>query len=335
MFQDEEGLGACDNSESSLLAEQKFLINAKLSKSALITILVCVAISAFFLRAGFLSFFYLAPLGYAIMVSANAFNTFFIAAITNIIFILASRMFSQHNTGSLWIDIFYLTTMFFIFSWLIGSRNIRNTYRLIAGAVIGAAAFLLVINSPGSQFFTVFARLSQEITEVIIASAGMDAARYSALTPENMVALFKGFLLRGGALSSMLFLLFINRHIAISIFGIIKKQKYDKGLTAFYAPKNTIWLLSCALAFLILTNILRIEILEIIAWNVVVVCGIIFLAQGTAILMYFLANKTSGFKLAVNVLIIAVLFSPLSTVAVASILFLGIAENFWRFRAPV
>jgi hypothetical protein len=48
--------------------------------------------------------------------------------------------------------------------------------------------------------------------------------------------------------------------------------------------------------------------------------------------MFFLARKSPGFRLVFNILVIFVIFSPVSTVVVTILLLLGIAENWVAFR---
>jgi hypothetical protein len=209
-------------------------------------------------------------------------------------------------------DILYLTVMLFVFSWVIGGANLRTAYRMIIASCAGAVLFLIIINRPGSDFLLIFTRIAEGMTPGLV---NFDLAR--------------SILLRGGVLASMLFIFFINRQLAFFAVSLILRQKKSGTLAAFYAPHNAIWVLSGSLVTIILTRLVRVEILEIIAWNVFIICVLIFLAQGCGIMMHILSQRTSAFRIAVNILFIVVLLSPLGTIAVTALILLGITEN-WR-----
>jgi uncharacterized protein YybS (DUF2232 family) len=103
----------------------------------------------------------------------------------------------------------------------------------------------------------------------------------------------------------------------------------------FFAPPVTIWGLSGALVVILLTRMFRVQVLEILAWNILVICAIIFFAQGAGIFLHFLARRGYVFRLISVVLVIIAILSPvLNMIAVSAILILGIAENWLLLRAP-
>jgi len=303
----------------------------QITKKTLITILVCTCLSMFFMRNAFFSLFYLVPLGYAVIVTGLVWHTFFAAAITNIILVAGSFLINTGNSANLLTEVLYLTALFLGYIWIIGGSNIRTAYRFIISSAAGAVIFLFIVNRADSVFDILFMRMSEEFSSSI----------FSAEMLENV----KNILLRGGAFISMCFLFFINRQLAISAARLMKKLPFTnlniesnkavadkKGLTSFFAPPNTIWIFCGALATVIMTRTIRIEILEIIAWNVFVICVIIFLVQGTGILLHILAGRTPAFKMTASIMIIVLFISPLGIIAVAALLLLGIIENWVPFR---
>ena len=81
----------------------------------------------------------------------------------------------------------------------------------------------------------------------------------------------------------------------------------------------------------------KLEIPEIILWNILILCAILYLAQGLGILQFFLARPTvsPSFKLLLSVLFIFLFFSPvINVVLLGGVVLLGIAENWVPFRAP-
>jgi len=321
---------------------------AGLQKSTLIAVVVCAALCVFFINTGFLSLFYLAPLGCAVLICGSIWLPFFLTTGTLALFSIVTRFFSPESSGSLWIEIFYFTALFLCFVWIMGGGKLsrmRAAYRFVLASAVGAVAFwfLIVSSSRDSAFNAMLLDMAEIFSSLLVSSNEADVVRQSALqqalTPENVLQVSKDILLRGGAVFSLFMMFFINRHIAILAVRLIKRQKNEQGLNErrlvdFFAPSNTIWILSGSLAMIVLTSILKIEVLDIIAWNVFVVCAILFFAQGAGILIYFLSRRTSAFRLFFNIAIVIVAISPLNTIAAAALLLLGIAENWVPFRQP-
>ncbi len=80
-------------------------------------------------------------------------------------------------------------------------------------------------------------------------------------------------------------------------------------------------------AFIALSNMMNIQILQIIAWNIFVISAIIFLAQGAGIILHLLENRAPAFRIFVNVLVIVLVFSPLNTLLLAAVVLLGVLES--------
>jgi len=317
-----------------------------------VTIIICTFLSIFFMNTGFFTLLYLAPLGYAVIVCRRPWLVFFAAAAANVLISVVMRQ----NISGLWIEIFYYTTLFLMYIWIMGNWQrqetvrinedenadnskealslvslsgilcARTAYRFIAGSVISAAVFLLFISGENSNFYATLELIAKALSENIGAST---EAVTRIMSPENIAGTVKHFIFRGGALFTMFFLFFINRQAALAVVRIVKKQDNGRGLIDFFAPPNAIWVFFGALATVLATRLLKTELLEILAWNVFTVCGIIFLAQGAGILLYLLSMRTNAFRLAAGVLIIVLMFSPLGMFAITALLLLGIAE-YWR-----
>jgi len=316
---------------------------AGLQKSTLTALVVCAALCVFFINTGFMSLFYLAPLGYAVLTCGSIWLPFFAVAVANALILIVTRLFSPDNSSGLWIEIFYFTAMFLCFVWIVGGSKIsriRTAYRFILASTAGALSFLfLVLGSSGNSVFNTMILDMAETFSSMISSNEADAVRQSTLqmvfTPENILEMSKNILLRGGAVFSIFFMFFVNRHIAITAVRLIKKQRVERGLVDFFAPSNNIWALSGSIALILLARLMKSNLLDIIAWNVLVVCAILFFAQGAGIFIYFLSRRTGTFRLLINILIVLVIISPgLNTLAIAALLLLGIAENWVPFRAP-
>jgi len=334
----EEGITA----ELNNSAERKNPFDIQLSKNSLITILVCSALSILFMKSGILSFFYLAPIGYAVIVTGSIWIPFFCAAGTNVILDLITRSSSHVSyaegtasaaaSGNTLLEIFYYSSMFLLFIWIIGAKTPRTTYRLLAGSAAGAVVFLLLVYK--TDFFSFLERLIEEINAQIEAGGETSAnPLLQGLMPaEKMSELFNKVLLRGAAFFSVLFIFFINRHMSYVLVRLIKKRREDKPLTEFFAPQNAVWILAGAFASVLLAIVFKIELLEILAWNVFVMFAVVFLAQGAGILTYLLSKRSAGLRFGVSILIVFVLLSPVSLAVIIMLLLLGIIENWVPFR---
>jgi hypothetical protein len=297
------------------------------------------------MRLGFLSFFFLTPLGYAAVAYNSAWLAFSLAAVINAVFSLLARLIYHYGMDGLWIDIFYFTFLSLLFVWIMAGNGIppriRSVFRFILASAAGALFVMIFVLGGKNGFdFAAFVRPQAEyLSSAIASSAGSDAVRLSflqrILTPENIMETIKNAALRGGALAGAFFMFFANRQTAIAAARILKKGGWkEKPLSAFYAPSNSIWVFSSALAAVLLARMIKMEIFEVLAWNALVVCGMLFLAQGAGIAAFFLARRTAAFRLLANVLIILMIFSPgVNIAALAALLLLGIAEIWLPFRA--
>ena len=298
-----------------------------------VMIAVCVVLSMIFMKTGILSFLFLVPLGYAILVSGSLWITFLTAAAANIVLSLFLHTHTADNS-SLWMDIFYFTTILLMFCWIMGGRNLRTAYRFLIASAAGAAAFIILImsNRNDSSFYMVLNEMSELLASVFLSSSANDAAVQQAFTPEKVLEMIRSISLRGGAMVSMIFIFFLNRQITLTAMWLVKKQRYKRSLTKFFAPPVTIWVLSGALAAVLLSSVFRIELLEILSWNVLTVCAILFTAQGAGIVLHLFTRFTPVTRIIVSVLVMVLILSPASVIAIAAVLLLGISETWLPIR---
>jgi len=321
--------------------EEAVTVSADIQKPVIpiVTILVCTGLSILFMNTGILSFFYLVPLGYAIIVSGSFLHTFAIASIAGIIFsIIKSAAGANAGTGIM-LEIVYLSVIIFGFTWIMGGKRLREVYRFVIASIAGAIVTLIYINSPQVKFYEYFNEIAASLlnnSSESISDSGSAKGIFGLqmFSPEQMTETAKSFIMRGGALISMFFIFFVNRQIANVFFSIIKKRKKDLGLISFFAPSNIIWVLSGAIATILISGMFKIDMIGILAWNVFTVCVIIYLAQGSGVIMYWLSTRTNIFRLVISVLFVVILFSPISIVALAAVVILGIADIWVSFRIP-
>jgi len=276
----------------------------------LIALAVCTALCVIFMRIPFLSIFYLAPLGCAVMLYGSYLVPFIAAAAVHAAVCLITGTFAPN-------DILYMTAMFFVFAWMIGGKALRTLYRFFITAAAGTIGFFVIIN-PADSFNVLYEQIVTELAP--------------GASVSGLMEMVNNVLLRGGALVSMCLMYLANRQLALTAAWIVKRRRNDRKLTDFFAPAGLIWVLSGAIATILLSVLSGIVILEIIAWNVFIICAIIYLAQGAGILLHIIAKRSSAFRTGILVLAVALLISPFSLIAVAAMLILGIAENWVPIR---
>jgi hypothetical protein len=221
------------------------------------------------------------------------------------------------------------------------TARIRTLWRFIIAAVAGSLVFLLVAFAGGekSAFSAILSAQAETLSSLYISASGADAVQRSylerQLTPERIASLLTGAALRGGALASAFFLLFISRQIALFGAWLFRKRRPAQSLLSFHAPASVIWVLSLSLAGILLARLAKAQVPEIGAWNVLTLCVILYLAQGAGIIHFTLVRRPMppALRFLLNILIIVLIVSPgLNTLALAGLALLGIAENWLPLR---
>ncbi|MCL2880397.1 MAG: DUF2232 domain-containing protein, partial [Treponema sp.] len=100
-----------------------------------------------------------------------------------------------------------------------------------------------------------------------------------------------------------------------------------------HAPGRTIWVLSVCLGMVLVFHRLQLKIPEIITWNLLVICGIVFLAQGAGIVLHLLQFRSQLTRMAVLLVFFVIMLSPgINAAGLGFLILLGIAENWLPFR---
>jgi hypothetical protein len=318
-------------------------------KAALVPALIFAAICVALIRVGFLSFLFLVPLGVCAVVygSFTAWTASVLAVMGNSIW-LAGLSLSYEGSGIGLLDVLVFSVMVLGFTWIMVGNPaafppIRTVFRFIAASVAGALAFLAVVFSLGSnEGFSVLLRSQIEaISAAYIDSSGIDAAQRALierqLSPDRIIEMFSLIILRGGALVSMIFLFFFSRQTAFILARLFRRQAggISSDLIGFFAPRKTIWVLSLCLPVILLCRIPSLRVIEIIAWNLLVICAIMFLAQGGGIVLFNLARRPMHLimRLLYGIVFVFIIFSPgLNVLALGIVVLLGIAENWLPMR---
>jgi hypothetical protein len=323
---------------------------ARQERLAVVPALIAAAVSLFLIRSGFVLLFFLAPFGFmGFRYNAkSAWTCFGLAAVANSLFVLGTVLARNAPAGEMLWDIVYFTAMSAVFTWATvpvqnGGRPFRiaGAYRLIIGSAFCSALFIgLFFRAVEDQvFYAVLKRQVEAVTSLYTprTSDVVQNALLESLTPEIILDAMKDIILRGGAVVSSALIFAVNRQLSL-IANRLSGGTYRGGsLSAFHAHPRLIWVLSVSLALIVGTRALEWVWPEIIAWNILVLCTVLYLAQGLGILQYFLARPATPFfvRLLLPIVFIVLVFSPgLNAVLVGVVVLLGIAENWALFRAP-
>jgi hypothetical protein len=321
-----------------------------------ISVLPCAlgaAISVALIRSSFLAFFFLIPLGFVAAVYNR--RTAWAAALTavgiNALISLGLSFVAGFSPGAFALDVFYFACMLAVFVWIMAPPatgpnflRIRTAYRLIIAAAAGALMFLglaYVSERGGSGFSVILRSQAEMLSSFFIAQAGTDAVQQSFLerqiTPERIMEAMSFVALRGGALVSCMVMFYISRQLAGSFGVLIRHIPPKPGLRDFHAPAHLIWVLSFSLLAVLLARVIKVAVPEIAAWNMLIVCAMMYLAQGGGIIRYFLTRRNFSpfMRLMFKVLIIVLIFSPgINALALGAVILLGVAENWAPLRTP-
>ena len=298
-------------------------------------------------RSVVLSFFFLVPLGF--LAFRHGYKLVWTASVFAILgnaIILAGTAISRGvpvaaTTG----NILHFTALILVFMWITmpppAFAQVPFTVRFVIGSCLGAVAFILLffrlMGAPG------FA----EYVGHVLNTLSQQDARFGIMNTEMVLQGMRSILLRGGSLVACIVMFALSRQLSFFAARIIPGKTRNSSetlmlylqrvnsLAAFRVHSTLIWIFSSSLLLVILTRRAGLEPPEILLWNVLVICVILYFAQGVGILQVFLSRQTlSPFvKLLCLVLLVFMFFSPiLNMVLLVCLVLLGIAENWVPFR---
>lgn len=322
---------------------------------AYVPALIAAILSALSVRTGFLSFLFLLPVGLMAYIyqGRTAWFCAFLAVLGNgILSVGMGFIFGLDSWVPSW-DILYFSVMTAAFAWIAAPPAAgfavfrpRGAYRLAAASLLGVLSLLPGILAAGKDGdFKTFLRSQAELlASMYTASSGADVVQQSLadqyITPERLSELLEAVALRGGAAASCLLLLAVSRQLALFVSGFSRRVREEgrrpkTALVFFHAPQGFIWILSCSLLGVLLGLQLKVPPLEIAAWNILVICAMLFLAQGGGTTLFLLARLPvpGPVKFLLNFLLILGLMSPgVNAVLLALMVLLGIVENWAPLR---
>jgi hypothetical protein len=324
---------------------------------ALFPALIGAAVSVGLNRSGFLGFLFLLPFGINAFCfgRASSWLCAFFAVVGNGLFALWAGFFLHLPFNALIPDVVYFSVVVFGFTWIVvpPSRfpapfRLRTAYRIVVSSIAGALAlaFLACTSGAGTGLLAMFRSQAELFVSLYNASIGADVVEQSLsgqyVNVDNVLAVIKAASLRGGAVFSCMLLFFVSRQFSLFIARVARRPVPAGNFTGFRTSSRQIWVLSFSLAAVLAGRLLggrsfarAVLLVEIVSWNILVICVILYLAQGGAILTYWYSRWVIPplFKFLLNFLFIIVIFSPgINAVFLAALILLGIAENWLPLR---
>jgi hypothetical protein len=302
--------------------------------------LIGAAVSVGLARSS-LGFLFLLPLG----VVAYYFNprTAWFAALAAI---LGNLGLSLPDMG---MNVLYVAVVIVVFTWITSPPaggpaffRMPTIYRLLTGSVLVASAFVLLIYSmrDDAALLSVFREYAEAIASLYAASSGADVVQRSLteryMTADSILGTLWSVTLRGGMLASCVLFFFVSRQISMVVTWLIRRKRPEGSLSGFYVPPRWIWALSFSLLAILAGMVLGFAPFEIAGWNILVLCAILYLAQGGGVAVFLLTQAPipPGIRFVLNLVILVVILSPgINAIFLGVLILLGIAENWVPFRA--
>ncbi|MFP3041937.1 hypothetical protein LQZ19_08960 [Treponema primitia] len=321
---------------------------------ALVPALIGAAVSVGLVKSSLLGFLFLLPLG-VVAYYFNAKTAWFAALLA----VLGNFAFSLPAIGA---DVFCLAALIAIFTWITSPPErapaffrMPVVYRIMAGSVLATLVFALVIYSmrDDQELFSVFRQQAEALASLYAASSGADVVQRSLteqyMTADTILKTLGDLAIRGGILMSWALLFFISCQISLVITWLVRRivqrssprilqRMWPNGLLVnFHLRAECIWALSFSLLAVLAGVSLKLAPLEIVGWNILVICIILYLTQGGGIALFFLTRVfiPPGMRFFLNLFILVLILSPgINVVFLVGLVLLGIAENWVPFRAP-
>jgi len=305
---------------------------------ALLPAIIGAAICLFFIRNGFV-FFFLLPLGFigygwgpktlwsatGFAILGNFVLTFFIGMIIRV-----------PGMDMLW-DILWFSATAAAFAWTImpadeRSLQIPGSQRLAIGASLSALIFIglsaRAFDSP--DFYDLIKNQIEAVSALFFSGIGPEA-----FDMDLVIGFLRNVIMRGGALVTTVVLLFMNRQLGIFLIRIFGGKRRPNVFVNFHVHPRLFWALLFSVLLLLASNAFAWENFIIVLSNVVILCIMMFLAQGYGIIKYFTLKPAFPpflrFMLPVF-LVIAVFWPGVNAFVFGAIVILGIVENWVAFR---
>ena len=311
--------------------------------------LLGAAVSVGLVRSGFAGFLFLLPLGVVAYCHnpGTAWCAAAVSALGNALWYLAAGRFQPYHMPP-WADMLCLTVVIAAFAWITsppewGGAFLRMpaAYRIVASAIVTSLVLVLVVyfSRDDGDLRSLFRSQAELLASLYAAASGADEVRRSLtepyMTADAIMEILRSAALRGGMAASYTALFAASRQISLVVAALIRRKRPAGSLALFHVRPGCVWALSFSLLAVVAGLNFGIAPLEIAGWNILTLCGILYLAQGGGIAIFFLSRLPPGMRFVLNLGVFAVILSPgINVVFMGALILLGIAENWAPLRAP-
>lgn len=310
------------------------------------------AASVVLARTGFLSLFFLLPLGIlAFRVSPwAAWTAALFAVLGN--FVAASAlalMYPEARFGFL-ADGAYTAAAMLAFVWVaVPSRRgppllrMRTVYRISLAALFVSLCLIPIVAAARQDegLFSFVRRQAELLSELYAQQSGADVVERSLaeryITADSLLAAMGFIALRGAAVASHWLFLGISLQLSRRIARMSGSAVPWGRIQDFRLDGAAVWFLSASLLAVLAGAVLKAEFLEIPGWNILVLSVLVFGVQGFGIFLHGLGRPgiPRGLRVMARFLVILVALSPgINAFAAGVLVLLGIAETWLPLRAP-
>jgi len=325
-------------------------VTTDVNRKFFFTALVGAGLSLLLLRSVLLAFFFLVPLGFLAYRHEYriAWTAALFAALGNLVMALWARTSRGVPLADTLLDIVYFGLMAVIFTAIVApppvlSEKFKGPARFFGGSCLGALLLAYVfLQTSSSAGFLEYIRY---LLNAAIQTSNPDAfqgAMLGVLSAEVVLEAIRTVMFRGGSLVSCILLFAVSRQIGLFLARFALRRRgvtppVTSSVALFRVAPVVIWVFSASLLLVVLSSVTRLQLPEILLWNILILCVILYFTQGLGVLQTFLArfaaSPSSKFFLLVFFLI--VLFSPfLNVLFLGGLFLLGVVENWVPLRAP-
>jgi hypothetical protein len=308
---------------------------------------------------------FLLPLSYVI--AAYSRRTAWLSCLTAILANLVSTLWLSRAAGigfaETALDLAYFSAMSAGFTWFAISwtgdeggeedalppllYRLQPAYRLAIAAVLSAGLMLLALNVSVeggivalieseaailSQFYAAEAAGEAEAAGVTGAGAAIAGTGvgglFGGLDPGYIARTMEALLFRGGAAAALMLLFYGSRGLGRWLHRLIRRRPRQECLALFHNASALVWVLSSSIAALMLGHWQDWEPVELAAANALVVCAVLYLAQGWGIVLA-LGRRSQGFARFLPALVaLLIVMSPgINFIFLGILALVGIAEH--------
>jgi hypothetical protein len=232
------------------------------------------------------------------------------------------------------------------FTWIVAPvwgdgvlSRVNGAMRMAIGSVLCTLVFIGILSRAlaDAAFYAAIKAQIGTITSFYKSGSPdvVQNALLDSLTPEFVIETMKALVLRGGGLVSCVFIFWISRQIGVILARVFGTRYRGGSFRLFHVHPNFIWVLSFSILLILASSVFKWAGPEALVWNILVLCVILYFAQGVGILQHFLVTAPPFFRLLLPLVFIILVFSPgINAVLLGATALLGIAENWAPFRAP-